>query len=75
MASRSTDEGMPVWFNIYDPLVDPLVLAGSCLSGLMTFLVLLTFVVYHQEQRTFRHALVLNLTGKSYILQPRASLD
>lgn len=58
-------EDMPTWFNVYDPLVDPLVLAGSCLSGLMTFLVLLTFAIYNQEQRTFRHALVFNLTGKS----------
>lgn len=57
-----TESEKPVWFNIYDPLVDPLVLFGSCLSGLMTFLVLITFAVYFQEQRTFRHALVFNLT-------------
>lgn len=61
---------LPIWFNIYDPLVDPLVLFGSCLSGFMTFLVLLTFAVYHQEQRTFRHALVFNLTRKYSVISP-----
>lgn len=55
------------WFNIFDPLVDPLVLVGSSLSCLMSFLVLLTFAIYHQEQRTFRHALVLNLTIAEFI--------
>lgn len=57
----------PLWFNVYDPLVDPLVLFGSCLSGLMTFFVLLSFAVYRQEQRTFRHALVFNLAVAEFI--------
>ncbi|KAJ4397652.1 hypothetical protein N0V93_001885 [Gnomoniopsis smithogilvyi] len=63
------------WFNLYDPLVDPLVLAGSSLSLVATFLVLLTFAIYHKEQRTFRHALVLNLTIAEFINSLNATLS
>lgn len=63
------------WFNLYDPLVDPLVLAGSSLSLLATFLVLLTFAIYHREQRTFRHALVFNLTLAEFINSLNATLS
>ncbi|KAJ4422705.1 hypothetical protein N0V82_002602 [Gnomoniopsis sp. IMI 355080] len=63
------------WFNLYDPLVDPLVLAGSSLSLLATFLVLITFAIYHREQRTFRHALVLNLTVAEFINSLNATLS
>lgn len=63
------------WSNFYDPLVDPLVLAGSSLSLLATALVLLTFAVYHREQRTFRQALVLNLTIAEFINSLNATLS
>lgn len=63
------------WFNRYDPLVDPLVLTGSSLSLVATLLVLLTFAVYHQEQRTFRHILVLNLTIAEFINSLNATLS
>lgn len=63
------------WFNLYDPLVDPLVLAGSSLSLLATFLVLLSFAVFHREQRTLRHALVLNLTIAEFINSLNATLS
>jgi hypothetical protein len=62
----SNEDGY-VWFNIWDPVVDPFVLTGSSLSLVMTFLVLVTFAIYHQEQRTFRHALVLNLAVAEFI--------
>lgn len=63
------------WFNLYDPLVDPLVLAGSSLSLLATSLVLLSFAIYHREQRTFRHALVLNLTIAEFINSLNATIS
>lgn len=74
MAPAYTDDGL-VWFNFYDPIIDPLVLTGSSLSLLMTSLVLLTFVFYHQEQRTFRHALVLNLALAEFINSLNATIS
>lgn len=69
-----TTEGY-VWFNIWDPVVDPLVLTGSSLSLVTTFLVLVTFAIYHQEQRTFRHALVLNLAVSEFINSLNATIS
>ncbi|KAF3771196.1 hypothetical protein M406DRAFT_326591 [Cryphonectria parasitica EP155] len=56
-----------VWFNLFDPIVDPLVLLGSSLSLVSTFCVLLTFAIYRQEQGTFRHGLVFNLALAEFI--------
>jgi len=46
----------------YDEVVAAITLAGSALSSLSTACVLIWFVVYNKNQRSLRHALVLNLT-------------
>lgn len=63
------------WFDSYDPLVDPIVLAGSGLSLLATALVLVIFVVYREEQRMFRHSLILNLMIAEFINSLNATLS
>ncbi|GJC78897.1 hypothetical protein ColLi_01735 [Colletotrichum liriopes] len=63
----------------FDAAVASVTLTGSILSFLATLGVLISFVFYHDQQRSFRHALVLNLTlaGIIYIknkeLQPGAA--
>ncbi|KAK6220164.1 hypothetical protein QIS74_05666 [Colletotrichum tabaci] len=46
----------------FDAAVASVTLTGSILSFLATLGVLISFVFYHDQQRSFRHALVLNLT-------------
>ncbi|OLN81013.1 hypothetical protein CCHL11_09988 [Colletotrichum chlorophyti] len=46
----------------FDAAVASVTLTGSILSFLATTAVLISFVFYHDQQRSFRHALVLNLT-------------
>jgi hypothetical protein len=46
----------------FDRQVASITLTGSILSFVATFCVLCCFVVFRKNQRTFRHALVLNLT-------------
>ncbi|TDZ37352.1 hypothetical protein C8035_v007038 [Colletotrichum spinosum] len=46
----------------FDAPVSAVTLTGSILSFLATTGVLISFVFYHDQQRSFRHALVLNLT-------------
>ncbi|KAF6817223.1 hypothetical protein CPLU01_13631 [Colletotrichum plurivorum] len=46
----------------FDAAVASVTLTGSILSFLATTGVLISFVFYHDQQRSFRHALVLNLT-------------
>ena len=46
----------------FDRQVSAITLTGSILSSLATLGVLCCFVVFRKNQRTFRHALVLNLT-------------
>ncbi|KAL2875595.1 hypothetical protein SGCOL_009212 [Colletotrichum sp. CLE4] len=63
----------------FDAAVASVTLTGSILSFLATTGVLISFALYHEHQRSFRHALVLNLTlaGIIYIknkeLQPGAA--
>lgn len=45
----------------YDELIATITLVGSLLSFAATCCVLASYVVYHKQQRSFRHALVLNL--------------
>ncbi|KAL8370006.1 hypothetical protein RB595_000390 [Gaeumannomyces hyphopodioides] len=51
----------------YDPVVASVTLTGSVLSFIASTCVLISFAVYHKEQRSFRHALVLNLTLAEFI--------
>ncbi|KAL8420382.1 hypothetical protein RB594_003246 [Gaeumannomyces avenae] len=51
----------------YDPVVASVTLTGSLLSLVASTCVLISFTVYHKEQRSFRHALVLNLTLAEFI--------
>ncbi|KAJ0165522.1 hypothetical protein CTA2_10950 [Colletotrichum tanaceti] len=46
----------------FDAAVSSVTLTGSILSFLATSGVLISFIFYHDQQRSFRHALVLNLT-------------
>ncbi|KAL1638642.1 hypothetical protein SLS58_008760 [Diplodia intermedia] len=45
----------------YDKLIVTVTLVGSLLSFVATSCVLISWVVYREQQRSFRHALVLNL--------------
>lgn len=45
----------------FDPLLAGITFTGSLLSFTATTLVLICFVYYRHEQRSFRHALVFNL--------------
>lgn len=45
----------------YDATIAAITLAGSALTTVATACVLVCFVVYHKNQRSLRHALVLNL--------------
>ncbi|TLD28637.1 hypothetical protein PspLS_04077 [Pyricularia sp. CBS 133598] len=51
----------------YDSEIRAATLAGSLLSCLATSAVLVSFVAYRKEQRTFRHVLILNLTLSEFI--------
>ncbi|TLS24756.1 hypothetical protein PpBr36_08900 [Pyricularia pennisetigena] len=51
----------------YEPEIRAATLAGSLLSCLATSAVLVSFVAYRKEQRTFRHVLILNLTLSEFI--------
>ncbi|KAL0944664.1 uncharacterized protein CTRU02_202551 [Colletotrichum truncatum] len=51
----------------FDAAVASATLTGSILSFLATSGVLISFVFYHDQQRSFRHALVLNLTLAEFI--------
>ncbi|KAK1996706.1 hypothetical protein LX36DRAFT_610196 [Colletotrichum falcatum] len=52
---------------VFDATVAAVTLTGSILSFLATSGVLISFVFYHDQQRSFRHALVLNLTLAEFI--------
>ncbi|KLU87233.1 hypothetical protein MAPG_06234 [Magnaporthiopsis poae ATCC 64411] len=52
---------------VYDPVVASVTLTGSVMSFVASTCVLLSFIVYNKEQRSFRHALVLNLTLAEFI--------
>ncbi|KAK2026591.1 hypothetical protein LX32DRAFT_641722 [Colletotrichum zoysiae] len=52
---------------VFDPAVAAVTLTGSILSFLATSGVLISFAFYHDQQRSFRHALVLNLTLAEFI--------
>jgi hypothetical protein len=45
----------------YDGVSAPIALAGSSLSAITTFCVIICFAIWHRTHRTFRHALVFNL--------------
>ncbi|KAK1984716.1 G protein-coupled glucose receptor regulating Gpa2-domain-containing protein [Colletotrichum cereale] len=47
---------------VFDAAVAAVTLTGSVLSFLATSGVLISFIFYHDQQRSFRHALILNLT-------------
>ncbi|KAB2572072.1 hypothetical protein DBV05_g9303 [Lasiodiplodia theobromae] len=51
----------------YDELIATITLVGSLLSFAATCCVLASYVVYHKQQRSFRHALVLNLALAEFI--------
>ncbi|KAH9884055.1 hypothetical protein F4778DRAFT_573550 [Xylariomycetidae sp. FL2044] len=51
----------------YDHLVASITLTGSLLSAIATGCVLITFVVYRHNQKSFRHALVFNLALADFI--------
>ncbi|KAK1714589.1 G protein-coupled glucose receptor regulating Gpa2-domain-containing protein [Colletotrichum acutatum] len=51
----------------FDAAVASVTLTGSILSFLATTGVLISFALYHEHQRSFRHALVLNLTLAEFI--------
>jgi hypothetical protein len=51
----------------YDATIAAITLAGSALSTLATACVLVCFVVYNKNQRSLRHALVLNLALSDFI--------
>ncbi|EHA49263.1 hypothetical protein MCOR27_004574 [Pyricularia oryzae] len=51
----------------YESEIRAATLAGSLLSCLATSAVLVSFVAYRKEQRTFRHVLILNLTLSEFI--------
>ncbi|KAK1851679.1 hypothetical protein CCHR01_05673 [Colletotrichum chrysophilum] len=51
----------------FDAAVASVTLTGSILSFLATTGVLISFIFYHDQQRSFRHALVLNLTLAEFI--------
>ncbi|EFQ30565.1 hypothetical protein CGRA01v4_12560 [Colletotrichum graminicola] len=52
---------------VFDAAVAAVTLTGSVLSFLATSGVLISFILYHDQQRSFRHALVLNLTLAEFI--------
>ncbi|KAK2011531.1 hypothetical protein LZ32DRAFT_648427 [Colletotrichum eremochloae] len=52
---------------VFDAAVSAVTLTGSILSFLATSGVLISFIFYHDQQRSFRHALVLNLTLAEFI--------
>jgi hypothetical protein len=51
----------------FDRQISSITLTGSVLSSVATFCVLCCFVVFRNNQRTFRHALVLNLALSDFI--------
>ncbi|KXJ96870.1 G protein-coupled glucose receptor regulating Gpa2-domain-containing protein [Microdochium bolleyi] len=51
----------------FDPIVAGVTLGGSLLSAVSSFCVLACFVYFNQSQRSFRHALVFNLTLADFI--------
>ncbi|GME65006.1 Glucose receptor Git3 [Neofusicoccum parvum] len=51
----------------YDELIATITLVGSLLSCIATTCVLVSYVVYRDQQRSFRHALVLNLALAEFI--------
>ncbi|KAH7063303.1 G protein-coupled glucose receptor regulating Gpa2-domain-containing protein [Macrophomina phaseolina] len=51
----------------YDELIATITLVGSLLSCVATTCVLISYIVYHEQQRSFRHALVLNLALAEFI--------
>jgi hypothetical protein len=51
----------------FDRQISSITLTGSVLSSVTTFCVLCCFVVFRQNQRTFRHALVFNLALSDFI--------
>ncbi|KAI9650421.1 hypothetical protein NHQ30_000435 [Ciborinia camelliae] len=52
---------------VYDNVSAPIALAGSTLSAITTFIVLVCFAIWHRTQRSFRHALVFNLALSDFI--------
>ncbi|KAL1614806.1 hypothetical protein SLS54_009463 [Diplodia seriata] len=62
----------------YDKLIVTVTLVGSLLSFVATTCVLISYIVYREQQRSFRHALVLNLAiaGKpSHRIHPVFAAD
>ncbi|OJD31291.1 glucose receptor git3 protein [Diplodia corticola] len=51
----------------YNELIATVTLVGSLLSFVATSCVLISYIVYHEQQRSFRHALVLNLALAEFI--------
>ncbi|GME40462.1 Epoxide hydrolase-like protein [Neofusicoccum parvum] len=51
----------------YDPAISLPTLIGSLLSCLATSCVLLSYTIYVQQQRSFRHALVFNLALAEFV--------
>lgn len=45
-----------------DTVIVAITLAGSLLSSVANCFVLISFFIYRHQVRTFRHALILNLT-------------
>lgn len=46
----------------FDTVIVAITLAGSLLSSVANGFVLVSFFIYRHQVRTFRHALILNLT-------------
>ncbi|KAF2734437.1 hypothetical protein EJ04DRAFT_603179 [Polyplosphaeria fusca] len=51
----------------YDKVVAAITLAGSAVSAVATACVLVCFILFRENQRSLRHALVLNLTISDFI--------
>lgn len=51
----------------YNELIATITLVGSLLSFVATTCVLVSYIVYREQQRSFRHALVLNLAVAEFI--------
>jgi hypothetical protein len=56
----------------YDNVSASVALAGSALSAITTFCVLVCFAIWHRTHRSFRHALVFNLALAGKLIPPFA---
>lgn len=56
----------------YDDVVAKFTLAGSMISCIATFCVLVSYMVYREELRSFRQALIFNLAlAGTYLVSPQ----